>query len=168
MKKILFSTAAVLAVSTAYNLYCWLPHREKPNRLKHRVLCIGDSITFGAGVIYTRWRDSYPAFLKRMLGKQYQVLNYGISGATAQVGTDHPYNAAFRAAAARTESELCIFLLGTNDSKQHNWNAEGYETAVKGWIGEMKRFASHPRILLAVPPAAFSVDGRPAASESLR
>lgn len=161
MKKILLPAAAVLAASTAYNLYCWFPHREKPDRRKRRVLCIGDSITFGAGVPWTRWRDSYPACLKRLLGKQYQALNYGISGATAQERTDHPYSAAFRAAAARTMPEVCIFLLGTNDSKPHNWNAESYETAVKGWIGEIKRWASHPRILLAVPPKAFSVDGAP-------
>lgn len=161
MKKILLPAAAVLAAFTAYNLYCWFPHREKPDRRKRRVLCIGDSITFGAGVPLTRWRDSYPACLKRLLGPQYQALNYGISGATAQEGTDHPYSAAFRAAAARTMPEVCIFLLGTNDSKPHNWNAESYETAVKGWIGEIKRWASHPRILLAVPPKAFPVDGAP-------
>ncbi len=161
MKKLFLPAAAVLAAFAAYNLYCWFPHREKPNRRKHRVLCIGDSITFGAGVVMTRWRDSYPAYLKRLLGRQYQVLNYGISGATAREGTDHPYSAVFRAAAARTEPELCIFLLGTNDSKPHNWDAAGYETAVKGWIREIKRWASHPRILLAVPPKAFSVNGAP-------
>jgi len=161
MKNILFLMATAVVLSSAYNLYCWFPHREAPNRRKRRILCIGDSITFGAGVVYTRWRDSYPAKLNRLLGNQYQVLNYGISGATAQAGTDKAYNPAFRVAAVRTEPELCIFMLGTNDSKPHNWNAESYEKAVRDWIEEMKRYASRPRIILCIPPKAFSVDGKP-------
>ena len=78
MKRYLLTAAAVLAAAAAYNLYCWFPHREKPNRRKRRVLCIGDSITFGAGVVWTRWRDSWPSILKSLLGNQVQVLNYGM------------------------------------------------------------------------------------------
>lgn len=161
MKNLLIPATAALAVFGAYNLYCWFPHRVPPNRSKRRILCIGDSITFGAGVVMTRWRDAWPAILSRRLGWQYQVLNYGISGATAQLGTDSPYRSAFRATAAKTAPELCVFMLGTNDSKPHNWNTENYEKAVRAWIAEMKRYPSHPRILLAVPPKAFSVEGKP-------
>ena len=162
MKTALIPAAAcALALTGAYTLYCWFPHREKPARRKRRVLCVGDSITFGAGVVYTRWRDSYPAILSRLLGNRVQVLNYGISGATAQAGTDSPYRAAFRAAAAKTEPELCVLMLGTNDSKPHNWNGERYEKAVRAWVVEMKRYLTRPRIILAVPPKAFSVKGKP-------
>lgn len=58
---------------------------------KKRILCIGDSITFGAGVIYSRWRNAFPVMLEKMLGHEFQVLNYGISGATLLDEGDMPY-----------------------------------------------------------------------------
>ena len=39
---------------------------------KIRVACVGDSITFGAG-IRDRGRNSYPAQLGRMLGEKWEV-----------------------------------------------------------------------------------------------
>lgn len=161
VKWILFITVIFLA--GAYNACCWLPRRVVPHKKKRRILCIGDSITFGAGVVMTRWKDAWPAILNRKLGHQYQVMNYGISGATAQEGTDKAYSPAFRAAAMRTEPELCIFMLGTNDSKPHNWDIVSYEQSVSGWIADLRARASHPKIILTVPPAAFPVDGSPIA-----
>lgn len=44
-----------------------------------RVACIGDSITYGAG-IKNREVDSYPAQLQKLLGDKYEVRNFGNSG----------------------------------------------------------------------------------------
>ena len=144
-----------------YMWWSWCPQKPRKKRGKRRILCIGDSITFGAGVTGTRFRNSYPAVLNRMLGTEYQVLNYGISGATAQEGTDHPYETAFFRAAQATEPEICILMLGTNDSKPHNWDSEKYEAALENWVLRIMQFPIKPRILLAAPPAAFSVNGKP-------
>ncbi len=154
----------IVVIAGFFGIYMWkiwCPQKPRKKRGKRRILCIGDSITFGAGVIGTRFRDSYPAILNRMLGTEYQVLNYGISGATAQEGTDHPYETAFFRAAQATEPEICILMLGTNDSKPHNWNAAGYEAALESWVQGIMEFPTNPKILLAAPPAAFSVNGKP-------
>ena len=44
-----------------------------------KVACIGDSITYGAGIA-NRAEDSYPAQLQKLLGKKYEVRNFGNSG----------------------------------------------------------------------------------------
>ena len=46
-----------------------------------RVACVGDSITFGAGV-KNRGKNCYPAVLGNLLGEGYEVRNFGVNGAT--------------------------------------------------------------------------------------
>ena len=46
-----------------------------------RVACVGDSITFGAGVAQ-REVNCYPVVLNKLLGDKYQVKNFGVSGST--------------------------------------------------------------------------------------
>lgn len=55
-----------------------------------RVACVGNSITFGAG-IENRDRDSYPSVLGQMLGKEYEVRNFGFSARTMLMKGDYPY-----------------------------------------------------------------------------
>lgn len=55
-----------------------------------KVACIGDSITYGLG-LEDRDRDSYPAQLQRLLGAEYQVGNFGKSGATLLRHGHRPY-----------------------------------------------------------------------------
>lgn len=158
----ILSAAALLALT---GIYCWwifLPQRELPRLDKKRILCIGDSITFGAGVVPMRWKDSYPAILQKKLGHEYQVLNYGISGATIQLSSDKPYSRAFVDAAEKTNPEICILMLGTNDSKPHNWNPESFAKDMAQRVVRIQDFPSAPKIILAIPPAAF---GSPIAYE---
>ena len=55
-----------------------------------RVACVGDSITYGSG-IKGRETKSYPAQLAGMLGEDYVVKNFGVSGATMLKKGDKPY-----------------------------------------------------------------------------
>ena len=65
-----------------------------------RVACVGNSITYGAG-IENRVKDSYPAQLGRMLGDRWETRNFGVSGATMLKKGDNPYwNTAFNDAIA--------------------------------------------------------------------
>ena len=59
-----------------------------PDR-KH-IACIGDSITFGAGVM-GRESLTWEHFLNEIIGNKYQVINYGVSGRTLQDEGDMPY-----------------------------------------------------------------------------
>ena len=55
-----------------------------------KVACLGDSITFGAGV-KNRGENNYPLQLEKMLGNNYQVKNFGVNGATILKKGDKPY-----------------------------------------------------------------------------
>ena len=126
---------------------------------KRRILCIGDSITYGSGIPFWQRKQTFPAILERMLGKEFQVLNYGIPGVTMSPMSDKPYSKTFFDSARRTAPEVCLLMLGTNDSKPQNWNAALYEEAVAHWIEALTKLSSKPQLYLMTPPAAFSVNG---------
>lgn len=134
---------------------CFLPHKELPHKKKKQILCLGDSITFGAGVSFMRWRDSYPAILGRLLGKEYHIMNYGISGSTLQYSGDKPYAQSFMNAAKQTGADMCLVMLGTNDSKPHNWNEAQFRSDLAKRVEEIRAFPKTPEIILVLPPSAF-------------
>ena len=126
--------------------------RAKPG--KRQLVCIGDSITFGAGVVWARERNAWPFQLGRLLGEDWQVLDYGVSGATAQDEADFPYvKHGFLKAAEKARPELTLLMLGTNDSKPYNWNAERYERDICRLIDELSTVSR--RLVLLLPPKAF-------------
>ena len=52
---------------------------SEPKEGQIRVACVGDSITYGHGII--NWaKDNYPSVLQDLLGDDYCVNNYGVSG----------------------------------------------------------------------------------------
>ena len=57
---------------------------------KIRVACVGNSITYGA-FITDRDINSYPAQLQVLLGKEYDVRNFGLSGCTVLDKGNMPY-----------------------------------------------------------------------------
>lgn len=85
-----------------------------------RVACVGDSITAGAGVKDAKNR--YPARLGVLLGAEYEVKNFGVSGATMLDAGDKPYKKqkAYQEA-LEFKPDIVVIKLGTNDSKPKNW-----------------------------------------------
>ena len=56
-----------------------------------KVALVGDSVTYGHSV--KNWpKNNYPALLSDMLGDDYCVKSYGVSGSTVQPDGDQPYN----------------------------------------------------------------------------
>jgi acyl-CoA thioesterase-1 len=94
---------------------------ERYEGRKVRVACVGDSITFGAGV-EDRESNNYPAVLGGMLGNSFEVRNFGRSGATLLSSGDLPYVSTeeYKAAVAWIP-DVVILKLGTNDTKPQNW-----------------------------------------------
>ena len=84
-----------------------------------RVACIGDSITYGAG---TDPGMSYPSQLQTLLGPQWEVGNFGVSGRTLLRKGDFPWwnEPAFKLA-QDFRPHVVIIMLGTNDTKPQNW-----------------------------------------------
>ena len=96
----------------------------KYNGEEIKVACIGDSVTYGYGI--EGWKkNNYPAVLGRLLGEEYHVANFGISGSTVQDTGDQPYTAtkAYKNS-LEYEADILVFMLGSNDSKPENWTDE--------------------------------------------
>lgn len=129
-----------------------------PTTRQVRVACLGDSITYGAGV-EDRDLNHYPARLSARLGPGYEVANFGASGATLTRRGDYPYwdLPEFDAAAAFAP-DIVVIMLGTNDSKLRNRGARGE------FAGDLAALADHfaalpsrPKIWLCLPPPMFGL-----------
>lgn len=156
--------AAALAAAKVRELAA--PKKEKPHSDAPIIVALGDSITFGAGVIKTRTTDTWEYKLEKLLGGAYQVLNYGISGATLQNEGDSPYwnmpdklRQGFPEAALSLNPEIVILMLGTNDSKPYNWNRGRYEAQLDERVKEIKAVPAVKRLILMCPPYACPADG---------
>ncbi len=123
-----------------------------------RVAAVGNSITFGAG-IEDRARDSYPAQLGRLLGKGYDVRNFGVSGRTMLKKGDYPYWAEDAFAAAKAfEPDVVVIMLGTNDTKPQNWQyRDDFMADYEAMIDAFAALSSKPKIWICYPPPAFAV-----------
>lgn len=137
-------------------LTSWLRSFKAPRKDAVRVACIGNSITFGAG-IKNRSRDSYPPVLARMLGDNYWVKNFGVSARTMLNKGDHPYmnEPAYKNALAFNPN-IVVIKLGTNDSKSFNWKYKAdFMKDAQNMINAFKGLPSQPKIYLCYPSKAY-------------
>jgi len=131
-------------------------HPEKADPEKRRIVCIGDSITFGAGVQKTRRQDAWTYVWNRALGDSFQVLNYGVSGATLQKVGDFPYHkVGFLKRVEKAGPEMIVLMLGTNDAKPYNWNEKRFIREYESRIQDLMRRSRSCRLVLMAPPRAF-------------
>jgi len=122
-----------------------------------RVACVGDSITYGAG-LPERERWCYPALLQDMLGDGYDVRNYGVNGATLLTAGDKPFveQQAYRDAQA-FEPDVVVIMLGTNDSKTQNWrHRESFGDDYFELIESFNALPEMPRVIVVSPPPAWT------------
>jgi acyl-CoA thioesterase I len=128
------------------------------------VSCIGNSITWGEGLA---GRDTacYPARLQQMLGPAYNVLNWGVAGATMLKNGNKPYwtfgQTSFKAAMAFLP-RIVIIDLGTNDSKGSggvdNWPSHQDEFVgdYGAMIDTFTALSSKPKVWACYPLPAYS------------
>ena len=117
-----------------------------------KVACVGNSITYGHG-IKNREHNSYPSVLERLLGKKYEVGNFGLSGRTLLNHGDMPYmkEQKYRDA-LNFEPDIVTIKLGTNDSKPQNWKYQDeFENDLCKLIQSFAELPSHPTIYLCLP-----------------
>ena len=88
---------------------------------KVKVACIGNSVTYGFKHENPS-ETSYPVQLGRMLGGEYDVRNFGHSGATLLNKGHRPYTqqAVYRKA-LEFAPDIAIIHLGLNDTDPRNW-----------------------------------------------
>ena len=136
-------------------LTAWLCQLPSPRPEAVRVACIGNSITDGSGIDMAD-SHGYPAQLQRLLGTGYHVRNFGVGARTLLNQGDHPYmkELAWRDAQA-FQPDIVVIKLGTNDSKDYQWNQQQYEQDYQAMIDTLKALPSKPAIYLCTPIRAF-------------
>ena len=127
--------------------------KAEPGRI--HVACVGDSLTNGALIPGCFWR-SYPAQLGRMLGKKYQVANFGLNDRTLQRTAHMPYE--FEkdyGDSLEFKPDYLIIMLGTNDTKDKNWISEdAFVDQYRRFLLNYRSITGEPKIVLCIPPWA--------------
>lgn len=123
-----------------------------------KVACVGDSVTFGAG-IEDREENSFPAQLQQKLGSNYKVGNFGYSGATMLKNGHKPYwdQAVFKQSQDFAPN-IVILHLGLNDQGNNNWpnHKEDFEQDYLDMIAIYKNLPSKPKVILCRMTPTFS------------
>lgn len=118
------------------------------------ISCVGDSITYGYGL--KDRKDSWVFLLPKLLGEDYKTINYGLVGATLLSSGDIPYfNSNIALEFNKKDTDKIIFMLGSNDSKNINWNknkfSEEYNQIVDKFIDKVGR----DNLYIMTPPKIF-------------
>lgn len=123
-----------------------------------RVACVGNSVTYGAG-IEGRATNAYPAQLQNLLGAQYQVANFGFSGATMLKNGHKPYwdKSEFKAS-QDFAPQIVIIHLGLNDQGNNNWpkHKDEFISDYLDMIAIYKNLPSKPKVIICKMTPTFS------------
>ena len=88
---------------------------------KIKVACVGNSVTYGYGHKNPA-ETSYPTQLQQLLGEEYEVRNFGHSGATLLNKGHRPYTSLPEyKAALEFAPDIIVIHLGLNDTDPRNW-----------------------------------------------
>ncbi len=110
-----------------------------------RVACVGDSITYGSG---------YPAKLQSILGSNYTVANFGVSGSSVMSNTYKPYtNTPDFWRALNFQPDIVVIMLGTNDANLNYTNNLGtFEKSYQDIIRQFESLPGDQQIIVVDPP----------------
>ena len=122
-----------------------------------KIACVGDSITEGTG-LSSPTTQSYPARLQRLLGTNYNVKNFGVSGRTLLKRGDFPYWKERAYTNSLTlNPDIVIIQLGTNDSKPQNWRyGTNFVSDYNELIASYASLTSSPAIYLCTPCPVYA------------
>lgn len=115
-----------------------------------KVACIGDSVTAGY-LLVNPATDSYPSQLQLMLGTNYNVMNFGYSGATLLKKGSKPYYKTKECADAISfRPDIAIIHLGLNDTDPRNWPIykEDFDTNYAWLLDTLKK--QNPNVKLFI------------------
>lgn len=128
--------------------------------IRLRITCAGDSLTYGSGVLKTREVDSYPSQLQKKLGTDCLVSNYGLRNATASATGDLPYVESEQyKESLKSKPDVVVLMLGTNDTKTYNWNADEYKSGLTDLVKSYQALDSQPKVYLMRSPYCFPING---------
>lgn len=134
------------------------------------IACVGNSITYGYGLPYG---TSYPNDLQQLLGDDYTVSNFGVSGMTfAKEGNQSYWSQSAFSNAYDSRPNKVVIELGTNDSKfffsnnaelgiyNYNYGVVGVEALKQDYRSLIDTFAhleSKPEIWTTLQPYSNNI-----------
>lgn len=125
-----------------------------------KIACVGDSITFGC-TVRNRRKNNYPAILGDLLGENYCVNNFGYTNRTAIKSADYPYtDEKLYQQSLDFNPDIVVIMLGSNDSKECNWDKEKFITDYCEIIESYRNSESRPKVYILAPPPLFEVRGK--------
>lgn len=119
-----------------------------------KVACVGNSITENWALAE---QDKYPAILQTLLGKEYEVRNYGLGGRTLLKKGDRPYwNEEKYTEVLAWNPDIVIIKLGTNDAKPKNWKYQDeFKSDYTEFVNSFKSLSAKPKIYVCYPLPGF-------------
>ena len=110
-----------------------------------RVACVGDSITEFSG---------YPDDLQSLLGENYTVGNFGVSGSTVTAESSKPYmNQSAFWNAQYFQPDVVVIMLGTNDASPENYrHIEEFSKTYEKLVNQFETLPGEQDIYLVNPP----------------
>ncbi len=128
----------IVNLSSASAVVMWLFFCIALGATPIKVACVGNSVTFGAGI--ENVEERYPSQLQKLLGDGYQVRNFGHNGATLLNNGHRPYQSLPEFEEAISfNADIVIIHLGLNDTDPRNWPFYRDEF-VKNYIGLIDSF----------------------------
>lgn len=130
--------------------------RTSKNQEIIRTACVGDSITYGAGIEKGEM-NSYPAVLGRLLGPKFDTRNFGVNGATLLKNGDMPFcNQPEFKAVTEFAPHIVILKLGTNDSKPQNWRFKHeFADDLGAMLDHFANLRNRPKIWVCLPVPVY-------------
>ncbi|MBR4799244.1 MAG: hypothetical protein IK047_03170, partial [Clostridia bacterium] len=132
------------------------------------VACVGGSITEGSNSDDPN--KNYPTYLQELLGPEYFVMNFGISGYSIVNTDQYAYcKSSQYKKSLESEPDIVIFALGCNDcnptsnQKYKTWEGtdrdEKFVQSTKELLDSYLALPSAPKIYMCLPCSLFKVPG---------
>ena len=91
--------------------------------------------------------------------EEVEVINLGIGSRTMMKTGDYPYwNEPFYQQALKSEADIVVLMLGTNDSKNYQWNIDEYTKDFKEMAKIFLGLDSKPNLHIMIPPPLYEAD----------
>lgn len=140
-----------LAMSSASPRAMAAQPKESSNKV--RIVCVGDSITYGARLT-DRAKCSYPAQLQRLLGDPVEVMNFGVGSCTL-IRKGRPNVWSQLGKIEKANPDVVIVSLGTNDTcggRRRCWDhKDEFPADCRDLIDALRAFPSKPRVWICAP-----------------
>ncbi len=146
-KPLLVLAITIIMLIPGTLIYAVAVHESKPTTI--RVACVGDSITESSG---------YPTTLQNMLGQDYTVRNFGVSGSTVVQNSKIPYmNQPDFKFAQIFNPDVIVIMLGTNDANPEiSHSEENFEQDYTQLISTFQNLDGDEQIFIVKSPPIYS------------